>query len=347
MPTDAITLAGAPSLLQFFKWSHEVKLNTHGFWIIGFIIALVGATITAVGFLVQKSSHIADAEECLPAGAAKPAYWERKRWLLGGFLVLLGNAIFWVASGLAPQSLLSCLDCWNIIVVMVAAPICFGEPVSARTYKIGALLVVSCVWVVLTAPKAYHEETADRLFQAFKSETTVAITMCSTAFLLSMAALSKTRWERHPAPLSAMEFTAISAVFAWYASILSKGTAMLLVTSAITGSYEFLTWIFVFFVGAFLICAVSQIHFLNWGLKLGDAVVVLPIFMAMSMTGQILIGGLFFNELQGQTFHAHAKFWPGVFSVVLGLVLLSREGRDVDDDEPEAWPTSRTPIKSA
>merc|ERR1719152_677140 len=86
------------------------------------------------------------------------------------------------------------------------------------------------------------------------------------------------------------------------------------------------TWLFWVFEAAFLFCAACQIHFLNLGMKYGDAVIVIPSYMALSMLGQIVVGGLiFFREFRSFTVMDEARFWPGVLFVLLGVATLASQ----------------------
>merc|ERR1719316_962126 len=111
------------------------------------------------------------------------------------------------------------------------------------------------------------------------------------AFLLSMAVLAYRRTQsRFSQTLSYFQFTALSATFAWYATLLSKSTAKVVVASVQLHKSLYLNPIFLLLAGAFPLCAVGQVHFLNMGLKYGEAVMVIPLYEALSMTGQIVIG---------------------------------------------------------
>mmetsp|Transcript_51918 Transcript_51918/g.110958 ORF Transcript_51918/g.110958 Transcript_51918/m.110958 type:complete len:404 (-) Transcript_51918:84-1295(-) len=311
--------------------------GTEWYWLVGVLVTLLGATLTAAGLLVQKRSHLAAAswtgaagrlvEGPLP-GRKEPQrpYWQQGEWLLGGLLWLLGNAVCWLAAGLAPQSLLACLDCWNVVVTLAVGSLVFGERLSRGLVLSTAFLLVSCCWVLTAGPKGYREETVDLIYESCFSRQTACIVGVSAGFLTGLAARAY-RWrEVSPAKsFSCLELTAVSGILAWYTSVLSRSLAALIVTSIRHHNSEYQHTLFWLLLAAFLTCALLQIHFLNLGLRHGDAVVVLPTYMAMSMTGQIIAGGVFFNEFRHMDSAAHARFWPGVACVVLGITGLAWE----------------------
>lgn len=311
--------------------------GTEWYWLAGVLVTLLGATLTAAGLLVQKRSHLVATSGTGAAGRlveglspgqkeSQGRYWEQGDWLVGGLLWLVGNAVCWLAAGLAPQSLLACLDCWNVIVTLAVGHLIFGERLSRGMALSCTLLLASCCWVITAGPKAYREETVDLIFESCFSRQTACIVLVSGGFLLGLAAVAYRRREVSLATsLSCLELTAVSGTLAWYTSVLSRSLAALLVTSMRNHGSEYQHPLFWILLAVFLPCALLQIHFLNLGLRHGDAVVVLPTYMAMSMTGQIVVGGLFFDEFRHMDLASHARFWPGVACVICGVIGLAWE----------------------
>merc|ERR1719356_1057055 len=132
------------------------------FWIAGVVITLVGATLTVLGFIVQKISH-------RYSKATGRAYWTDWRWIMGLLLWVLGQACCWFADGLASRSLLACFNCWNIVVVFAIAPPCFGEVVDRRAAFGAVVTVLGCLWVILAAPRDFHEQTVHSINKAWHS----------------------------------------------------------------------------------------------------------------------------------------------------------------------------------
>lgn len=308
--------------------------GTEWFWAIGVLVTLCGATLTIIGFMVQKQSH--SAIDALDAAPRKPYYWMEPRWLLGGSLWLGGNLICWVALGLAPQSILASINCWNILITLIIAPWLLGEPVTMRTALSGLILACGTGWVVMCGPRAYQQHTVVSIVEALGKTQSILAFFVTTSFLMAMAILAYCRSRSGIAPtLTHFQFTGIAAIFAWYAMTLSKSTAKVMVASVQLHEQLYLNPIFWALAAGLPVCAAAQIHFLNMALKHGEAVVVIPMYEALSMTGQIVIGGLVFQELVGLSLRAHAWFWPGVAVVLLGIASLACEVRRTG----KAWGT--------
>jgi len=83
-------------------------------------------------------------------------------------------------------------------------------------------------------------------------------------------------------------------------------------------------------------------------MKYGDAVIVIPSYMALSMLGQIVVGGLiFFREFRSFTVMDEARFWPGVLFVLVGVGTLASQENFPDKancNSGEDAPNERTPM---
>lgn len=295
-------------------------------WLIGIILTLLGATLTVVGLMVQKRSHhVKD----MPLFDKPVPYWMQGPWVLGGVIWISGNMLCWVALGLAPQSILASMNCLNIIITIIIAPWFLGEKVSHQTLRAAGLLLVGTAWVIASGPKDYQVRTLPSIVQALTKLQSICAFGLTIGFLIGMTVLACVRWERKLAPtLTYAQFTIVSAIFAWYSTLLSKSTAKVIAASVQLWSPMYKNWVFWAFSAGFVLAAVAQGHLLNMALKYGNAVHVIPLYEALSMTGQIVVGGLVFDEFASLGVLGHLSFWPGVGIVLLGMSLLAFEARD-------------------
>lgn len=250
------------------------------------------------------------------------SYWHKFEWLTGFALYLIGNLICFVGSAMAPQSLLSCLCVWQIVVVMGLGQYLLGERLTVNGLVGCTLLATGCLWSIFAGPKGITLHTADSLMQAFESRQMLCLFLLSVAVVslpIVAAAISK--------PLY-FHFVLLSACCAWYAELCSRSMAALLLTSFEASRAEYRTWLFWSFLAVFVAAAVLQIHFLNLSYKEGDAVVIMPTFLALSITGQIVTGSIFFGEMTQLDLAGHIHFWPGVCIVLLGALMLARRPRE-------------------
>jgi len=62
------------------------------------------------------------------------------------------------------------------------------------------------------------------------------------------------------------------------------------------------------------------------------------------MTGQIVIGGVVFDEFASLTLHQLAWFWPGVAVVLLGITSLAFEAHSSPEAKLERLDEERIPL---
>merc|ERR1719313_16067 len=86
-------------------------------------------------------------------------------------------------------------------------------------------------------------------------------------------------------------------------------------------------------VGAGL-SGMGQVHCLNMGLRSGDAVVVVPVFLSLGMLAQMLTGGVFFDELHhiGSATQAVA-FILGVVMLIVCVAILTIKNAGAENSE--------------
>jgi len=320
-------------------YGSESMLNNS--WLAGILMTLIGQTTCVIGLQIQKISHIIHTPKASPnkpiadgvmqnLGLGEEGsladesgyYFLQWRWLIGCIIWALGHIMCWIALGLAPQSILSCLQSWNIVVALALSPVLLNETLPHRAIEYATLLVIGCVIVVIFGPRTdkYELETVVSLDQAFITPSSLAVhIVCFVILLLSMyvSCMQEKLWRVE-------RYVMVSATCAWYAALFSKSMSMVVITSVSAHDSQVGKLGFWIFAVTFAFFAVGQIHFMNLGLKYGLASAVLPLYEAASMTGQLFFGGILFGEFQhfeGQQWYG---FITGVMIVFLGLGLLIR-----------------------
>merc|ERR1719262_903082 len=71
--------------------------------------------------------------------------------------------------------------------------------------------------------------------------------------------------------------------------------------------------------------APSNVILMNLALQAGDATIVVPMYDALAMCGQIVLGGFFFQEFDQMDVHQTGGFVFGVVVVVTGVYLISQD----------------------
>eukprot|EP00927_Polykrikos_kofoidii_P026879 TRINITY_DN2385_c0_g2_i1.p1 TRINITY_DN2385_c0_g2~~TRINITY_DN2385_c0_g2_i1.p1 ORF type:complete len:348 (+),score=37.42 TRINITY_DN2385_c0_g2_i1:134-1177(+) len=313
---------------------------------LGVLSAFVGSTVQTAGLLVQKraitehdartsSPELNSARESTPT--SRP-YYMQFGWIMGIAMWLAGQVLCGFGEGTAPQSVTAVMGSWSILFTLIISTCCLGEEVTNQAKLAAFCLAVGCSWIIIAEPSNSHTQTANSLFRACRSFSFIfAIIICS-GFLMCMSVVSATRSRRTPSEtLSSFEFICVSAVFGWFAAISSKSMFSLIVTSFTEATLAFQNLFFVATVVGVAVFGLSQIHFLNMGFRKGRAAVVIPCYVGLAMTGQMVIGGaLFFKEFENLGKLKIVTFWLGLIPLLAGVFLVANHESSIDTIPAEA-----------
>lgn len=367
MLLEAAKIAYVDELYVSRDWGYEI-------WLKGIGLNLFGATLTAVGLLLQKSSHkkqlaeeeekekvqdagassSATAESSLKKGSSPaPLYFTQHQWLLGIGVYIVGSLLCWLGLGMSSQTILSCLNCWSMVVSFALAPLFLGESLSLRRALGVLLLICGCLCSVAYGPRVADRQTLGTLHEAWVVHKSLRVILLFSLIFLLIAGswdhFFPVRTEgagerRRASPLAGLRYVAMAAVLGWYSVLMAKCTSSLVLTT-FSGAVEnqILKFGFWMILIAQLVVILGNLHFLNLGLQRTDAVVVVPVYEAMGMTGQILLGGIFFDELlrDSMTTTDLFRFWGGFAVVLVGIFTLavdSAKNSKGDDSEEEVLP---------
>lgn len=292
-------------------------------WWFAIALSLLGRTLEAIGLMVQKQSFGSSAdEENEEKGVKKEAYFNSSAWRFGFAVYLGGHIMCWVAFSMGTQTVLACLMCWSSVTTIVLAPLFLGETVTAFRCCSVIMMVCGCAWVIIYGPHTYEAYTVDKL-RLETSNMLFLRTSCGIGAVLVYFVVEfylRTR-------LSAIKHVFIAAIIGWYSVLLAKVTSSLLLTSWVHLDNQFLHWESFLVAGAMLIMSAANVHFLNMAMKSGDAILVVPVYESVAIIGQIVVGGIFFQEFRYLTrFSDHFHFWAGVSCVILGVVCIQAKG---------------------
>jgi len=314
MPISALEVAAAAPHRLPFMW-HVASITS----------VLFGNTLIALGLLLQKRSHsrASSRQRKIHCGLISvDAYFFSLEWLGGLATFLCGHAFCWLGLSVGAQMVLSCLNCWCIVVTLLCAPFMFGEAVTVYKVMAVALLILGCVWVTLHGPQRYRVFTVERLHLYLENKAFVCVAGLSLLGVCALGASVATT-DRRPR-CSVFQLALGAAMCAWYSVLSAKCVSGLHFTSWHHGHDQLSVWqpwaVLVVFVAA----AASNLHLLNLALAAGEAVTVMPVYEALSLIGQIVLGGIFFQEFDALDFWGHAQFWFGVSCVVGGIVMVTR-----------------------
>jgi len=135
-----------------------------------------------------------------------------------------------------------------------------------------------------------------------------------------------------------------AAVAAGYTALLFKCVAELLarVGTVVTGGRPrddnpLACWQTYVIAGAAFSCAPAELHFLNLSLQAGEAVFVVPVYLALGMVAQLLTGVVFFQEFRDFSSVWHfAAFCTSVVLILIFVVQMTKAQASQARTEAEA-----------
>lgn len=121
-----------------------------------------------------------------------------------------------------------------------------------------------------------------------------------------------------------LSYAALGGMMASYTVLFAKSLINLLVTSIFDGQNQFtsvLAWVILVVT---VVTAVSQVYWINMGLKKYDALLQVPVFFTIWVLLDIVGGGIYYGEFDGFTPEKYALFCLGVLIVFFGVALLAK-----------------------
>lgn len=290
-------------------------------WLCAILATLVGNSFIALGLMIQKKSHRNEKKDHLEG---QDKYFLSSGWLCGLGVFLLGHCCCWIGLALGAQTVLCCLNCWTMVLTCIFAPVMLGESLSLWKIFTTSMLVVGCALVVVHGSREHQILTHEKLLQDATGHSFLGLFTGSwlTAFFLTRL-ISDERQTRYAVVLKLCFFAALGG---WYAVLTSKTISGLMFTSVYHKDNQIMCPEFWILAPLFLGFAGWNLHFLNMALAKGEALFVVPMYEAMSLLGQVVIGGFFFNEFHGMSMLRLFSFCLGVCFIVSGMVLAHVKG---------------------
>ncbi|OAQ27630.1 hypothetical protein K457DRAFT_113961 [Linnemannia elongata AG-77] len=121
-----------------------------------------------------------------------------------------------------------------------------------------------------------------------------------------------------------LSYAALGGMMASYTVLFAKSLINLLVTSIFDGQNQFtsaLAWVILVVT---VVTAVSQVYWINMGLKKYDALLQVPVFFTIWVLLDIIGGGIYYDEFSGFTATKYVLFCLGVLTVFFGVALLAK-----------------------
>ncbi|CAO3565023.1 unnamed protein product [Mortierella alpina] len=143
-----------------------------------------------------------------------------------------------------------------------------------------------------------------------------------------------------------LSYAALGGMMASYTVLFAKSLINLLVTSIFDGQNQFTSFLAWVILIVTVVTAVSQVYWINMGLKKYDALLQVPVFFTIWVLLDIIGGGVYYNEFEHFTPKKYALFCLGVLIVFFGVALLAKRlallaKEEVGESQPGSVTASR------
>jgi len=130
------------------------------YYFFSILATLLGNSFITLGLLIQKKAHHSDKKE-----HAERWYFLSSTWLLGLLVFVVGHGGCWIGLALGAQTVLSCLNCWTMVLTCMFAPCMLGESLNRWKLFAISMLVCGCALVVIHGSRENHMLTQEKVHQ--------------------------------------------------------------------------------------------------------------------------------------------------------------------------------------
>jgi hypothetical protein len=318
-------------------------------WLVGVLITIASAFFSTVGLLLQKYAHMKEARKLEQSNGAK-GYKKClgipcNIYFVSGFFILtfVPLPLDFIALSNAGQSLIIPVGTgMTIIWSQILSPLVLKERFDRSDISATAVIVIGVLVSTLFGTHSSPVYTAEEIISFFgRTEFIVLQFFVFFTVVISLVCIHT------PAKLRANQkvqllatgyapaiFGSTQIMFFKVVGELNKNTfegipavhTFLVNQTEHTSTKthyvnEFLSWKIYIFTVCVILFAVLQFTYMNRGLSQHDAVKYLPIYNTFLLLTSVIIGSIFFNELE--SFHPFA-FPLGCCCLVIGIHQLAR-----------------------
>ncbi|RPA80598.1 hypothetical protein BJ508DRAFT_210075, partial [Ascobolus immersus RN42] len=294
---------------------------------LGVITGLVSTCIQSVGLTLQRKSHML--EEKKPAHLVRKPF-RRRKWQIGFTLFLLSNIVgSSVQITVLPLVILSSLQASGLVFNSICATLVLKEPFTNHSLAGTVLVVVGAGVIAWYGAMKDPAHSIDELLQLFGKRNFVIWMILQGVLVLGILLAAKLSVYLRPrlkntAKMKAFRgviYGSVSGILSADSLLLAKCMVELLVRTLINHQNQFKryeTWLILI---GFLTLALTQLYYLNRGLRLVSTSLLYPLcFCLYNITA--ICDGIFYYNYSLPALHI-ALIAVGTAILLGGVLLLS------------------------
>jgi len=229
-------------------------------------------------------------------------------WIIGFCIFLIGNVLDFLALGIAPQSVVTLVGSWALVVNALAARVVVGEKLIATDIAAVVSIIAGILCTVFGSDRNPAPWTLDQLILQYRKPSVEA--MLWTLGMVIITIILVLRWDYHkrrayakkhdvalphPSRVISMLYCIVAALVATNTVLFGKAFGELLFPSLL-GDNKFTDVFTVLIVACFLVSLPSQLVLINLSLSVNDVLFHTPNFYVMWNLGSVLTGAVFYEE---------------------------------------------------
>jgi hypothetical protein len=310
--------------------THVTKLAFS--WAPGAFLCGFGSTLSGLGVVLQKYSHVLTARMDLGGDP----YYLQPWWLVGFAIWLVAEAVDLLAMSVAPQVVITSMKSWTVTCTLVMAKVILGEELNCIGFQAITGLLVGTGLLASYAPMAPPPNSDDAWQPRLTSRYFMYGVLAFAGILVSsFPVLLRYFTDRRPGNsssslakpwnLAPFCWAGMAALCTGVALTLCKCVAMMTIagTPLVTVGYVPEGWSIPALVLASLIFGVLEVHSLNLSLQLGDVVLIYPIYLCLGTVARMILTGTLLEEFGSfSTWGQTAMFWCGLCLIAVSTHLL-------------------------
>lgn len=299
--------------------------------LIGCLVGVISSATQSIGLTLQRKSHII--EDSRPIHVPRRPAHKRTTWKIGLLLFLLANVIgSSVQITTLPLVILSPLQAVGLVFNSICASVLLAEPftifscIGTVLVSFGALLIAA--YGSITEPQHNLNELLKLLQRGPFIAWTISSFIVVVMVLVLIRVLDRMMYDENSSDnmttLSGILYGVVTGIFSAHSLLMAKSVVELIVRG-ISDHYwhDYFRWQTWIIVCSFLFFALSQLYFLNCGLRLCSTSVLYPLVFCVYNITTILNGLIYFEQSSKLTLHQIVWVCTGTLLVLLGVLSLS------------------------
>lgn len=333
-----------------------------GSWL-GIVLAIVGNTILAIGFVNQKRAHARKqlslssgdlSFECSASASADSAaklkqslYFLRSReWWLGLGLVALGEVLNGLALAFASGSIVPALGALALVIIAVLSAVLLGERPGVVNWLGIVLASIGVVFIAIWAPMGRFSESALGVSEAEALVVRTPFVVLSSVYAATglVLVVIVTSYPR-AAKKHVIVFSMLAALAGSFKQRGIKLGLQMFSDYLMNGSLRM--WMSAVFWLVVLVAVVStllSLYFLNLAISTFPRQ-SLPVFFSLFVLLSVFSSNALYDEYRDSSF-VIAGFATGMASVTLGCVLYSFPFRRAQSEEAGRAKSEEAPARN-